>query len=427
VETFPELKQAAIEKNYAGARKIYGHYGVDTEAAMSTLATITVSLHCWQGDDVGGFENVEAVSGGGIQATGNYLGKARTPEELRRDLEKALSLIPGKHRVNLHAMYAETGGRKVDRNELRPEHFTAWIDWAKAAGLGMDFNPTCFAHPKADDGFTLSHRDAGIRAFWIEHCIACRKIGEAIGRALGTPCVTNIWLPDGFKDIPIDRKTPRELLKQSLDAVLAEPIDRRYNRDAVESKLFGIGSESYVVGSHEFYLGYAVQKGTLLTLDTGHFHPTEGVADKLSSVLLFLDEILLHVSRGVRWDSDHVVILSDELRALAEEIVRHGFLGRVHIGLDFFDASINRIAAWTTGTRAMIKALLIALLEPTDLLRRFEREGDYTARLALLEELKTLPFGAVWDYHCLKQGVPAGAAWLNEVQQYEKDVLSRRR
>lgn len=422
----PRLKDEQIAQAYASAKEIYGQYGVDAEQAMARLAQVSISIHCWQGDDVGGFEAAEAATGGGIQATGNYPGKARTADELRMDLEKALGLIPGRHRLNLHAMYAETGGKRVERNALRPEHFAAWIDWAKANKLGMDFNPTCFAHPKADTGFTLASHDRGVREFWIEHCIACRRIGEHIGRALSAPCVTNLWIPDGFKDVPVDRSKPRELLKQSLDAIFAQPVDRRYNLDSVESKLFGIGSESYVVGSHEFYLGYAVQNRLLLCLDTGHFHPTETVADKISSVLLYLDEILLHVSRGVRWDSDHVVTLSDDLRGIAEEIVRHEFLNRVHIGLDFFDASINRVAAWVTGTRAMIKALLIALLEPTETLRELEHQGDYTARLAFLEELKSLPYGAVWDYYCLKQGAPPGLAWLEDVRHYEKTVLSRR-
>jgi L-rhamnose isomerase len=423
---FPVPKEKAITSAYTHAKEAYAAYGVDTDAALDELAEIPISLHCWQGDDVGGFEHVDAASGGGIQATGNYRGKARTADELRMDAEKALSLIPGSHRFNLHAMYAETGGKKVERNDLQPKHFQGWVDWAKENGLGVDFNPTCFGHPKADDGFTLSHYDEGIRQFWIEHCIASRKIAAHFGKELGTPCVTNVWIPDGFKDIPVDRLAPRQLLEQSLDAVFAEEIDPAHNLDAVECKLFGIGSESCVVGSHEFYLGYAVKNGKLLTLDAGHFHPTEVISDKLSSVMLFVEEVLLHVSRGVRWDSDHVVILSDELRAIAEELVRNDFLGRTHIGLDFFDASINRIAAWTTGTRAMIKALLIALLEPTALLRTLEREGDYTARLAMLEEVKTLPYGAIWDYHCVKQEVPAGSAWLNEIKQYEKDVLSAR-
>ena len=423
---FISPKEALIEKSYANAREAYAALGVDADAAIDRLAAIPVSLHCWQGDDVGGFENLTAASGGGIQATGNYPGKARGPEQLRADADKALSLIPGKHRFNIHAMYAETGGKKVDRDALQPEHFQNWIDWAKARGLGIDFNPSCFGHPKADDGFTLSHYDAGIRKFWIDHCVVSRKIAEHIGRALGNPCVTNLWIPDGFKDIPVDRYRSRELLIESLDAVYAERSNPAENLDAVESKLFGIGSESCVIGSHEFYMGYAVSRGLLLTLDAGHFHPTEVISDKLSSALLFIDEILLHVSRGVRWDSDHVVILSDELRAIAEEIIRGGFEKRVHIGLDFFDASINRLAAWVIGTRNMIRALLIALLEPTDTLRAFEQEGNYTARLALLEEIKGLPWGAVWDYYCMKQGVPAGSGWMNDVLRYEEEVLSRR-
>jgi L-rhamnose isomerase len=385
-----------------------------------------VSLHCWQGDDVGGFERSGEELGGGLAVTGNYLGKARTPNELRADLDLALSMIPGTHRLNLHACYAETGGRRVERNALQPSHFQGWIDWAQAKRMGMDFNPTYFAHPKAADGFTLSHQDEGIRRFWVEHGIVCRKIGATIGQALGTPCVTNVWIPDGMKDVTIDRKAPRERLKRSLDEMFAEPIDPTHNLDAVEAKLFGIGSETYVVGSHEFYLGYAVQNKKLLCLDAGHFHPTETIADKIPSVLAYLDEILLHVSRGIRWDSDHVVILSDDLRAIAEEIVRGGFLKRVHIGLDYFDASINRVAAWVIGTRAMIKALLSALLEPTERLRQLEARGDYTARLALVEEVKTLPVGAVWDYYCATRDVPVGLAWLDEVRKYEAEVLAKR-
>jgi L-rhamnose isomerase len=415
-----------IEKAYALAKQCYAEYGVDTDKALKKLAQIPISLHCWQGDDITGFENLKAQSGGGIQATGNYPGKARNADELRGDLEMAYSLIPGKHRLNLHASYAETGGKKIDRDQLQPKHFINWIDWAKTNGIGIDFNPTCFAHPKADSGFTLSSCDEGIRRFWINHCIACRKIGEHIGRQLNSPCVTNIWIPDGYKDIPIDRRKPREILKKSLDEIFAEKIDPKHNLDSIEGKLFGIGSESYVVGSHEFYLGYAIANKKLLCLDTGHFHPTEVIADKISSVLTFLDEILLHISRGVRWDSDHVVILTDELRAIAEELVRGGFLKRVHIGLDFFDASINRIAAWVIGTRCMIKALLIALLEPTQKLRNLEINGDFTSRLALLEELKTLPYGTVWDCYCLSQNAPVGSAWLDIVKAYEKNVLSRR-
>ena len=414
-----------VEKTYESARQRYAELGVDTDKAIERLSKTAISLHCWQGDDVGGFENSEGLSGGGLVATGAYPGRARTADELRADMEKAMSLIPGKHRVNLHAMYAETAG-KVDRNELTAEHFAAWIDWAKANGLGMDFNGTFFSHPKAESGFTLSSADEEIRRFWVEHGIACRKIGAAMGEQLSTACVTNLWIPDGYKDIPVGRKGPRQRLKTSLDEVFAEKIDRSFLLDSVESKLFGIGSESYVVGSHEFYLGYAVRNNILLCLDTGHFHPTEVVSDKISSVLTFLDEILLHVSRGVRWDSDHVVILSDELRAICEEIVRGDYLERVHIGLDFFDASINRVAAWVIGTRCMLKALLIALLEPTDKLRAFERNGDFTSRLAMLEELKTLPFGAVWDYYCTKMEVPPAQVWLDEVKAYEKNVLSKR-
>lgn len=411
---------------YALARDRYALLGVETERALEVLSSISLSLHCWQGDDVGGFENSGEALGGGLAATGNYPGKARTADELRSDLDQAYRLIPGTHRLNLHAMYAETGGRRGERNELRPEHFAAWTDWARAAGRGLDFNPTCFSHPQAASGLTLSSPDAGIRQFWIEHCIACRKIGESFGRQLGMPCVTNIWIPDGYKDTPVDRKAPRERLRDSLDEILAESIDPRFNLDAVEPKLFGLGSESYVVGSHELYLGYAVSRQILLCLDAGHFHPTETIADKISSVLLYLPEILLHVSRGVRWDSDHVVTLTDDLHAIAQEIVRGGFLSRVHIGLDYFDASINRVAAWAIGARNTLRALLAALLEPHHSLRTLELEGDFTGRLALLEELKGLPFGAVWDYHCLQQGAPVGGRLMDEVRTYERDVLSKR-
>jgi L-rhamnose isomerase len=415
----------SIEKAYEIAQQRYFELGVDADKAIERLRKTSISLHCWQGDDVSGFETSEGLSGGGLVATGAYPGKARTADELREDIEKALSLIPGKHRLNLHAMYAETAG-KVDRNELTAEHFTTWIDWAKAKDLGMDFNGTFFSHPKAESGFTLSSADDGIRKFWVEHGIACRKIGAAMGKKLGTPCVTNLWIPDGYKDIPADRKSPRQRLRKSLDEIFAEKMDRNFLLDAVESKLFGIGSECYVVGSHEFYLGYAIRNNVLLCLDTGHFHPTEVVSDKISSVMEFLDRILLHVSRGVRWDSDHVVILSDELRAICEEIVRGDFLERIHIGLDFFDASINRVAAWVIGSRCMLKALLIALLEPTDKLREMELSGDFTSRLAMLEELKTMPFGAVWDFYCIKMEVPVGPDWLKEVRDYEAKVTSMR-
>ncbi len=417
----------ATNSAYTLAKETYGALGVDTEAALRRLSSVSISLHCWQGDDVGGFESAGDLSGSGLAATGNYPGKARTIDELRSDLELAYKLIPGKHRLNLHACYGDFGGKKVDRNAITVAQFQSWIDWAKSRGLGLDFNPTYFAHPKAADGSTLAHPDKGIRQFWIEHGIACRKIGAEMGRQLGSPTVTNVWIPDGMKDLPVDRKAPRERLATSLDAVFKEKIDPKHNLDAVESKLFGIGSESYVVGSHEFYLGYAIKHQKLICLDAGHYHPTETLTDKISSVLQFVPELLLHVSRGVRWDSDHVVILDDHLRGIMEELVRGDFLGRTHIGLDYFDASINRIAAWTIGTRNALKALLIAMLEPIQQLRALEASGDNTARLATLEELKSLPFGAVWDEYCRRQNAPVGAAWLDEVRAYEKSVLAKRR
>ena len=416
-----------LDQSYRLAKEQYAEFGIDTDSVIERLKSIPISLHCWQGDDVGGFEVKEnATYGGGIEVTGNYPGKARNADELRADLDLAYSLIPGTHRLNLHASYGETGGKKVDRNEIEPEHYSGWIDWAREKHHGIDFNPTCFAHPLADEGFTLSHPDKKVRQFWIDHCKLSRQIGANFGKELGTPCVTNIWIPDGYKDTPADRKSPRERLCDSLDQVLEEKLDPKENLDAVESKLFGIGSESYVVGSHEFYLAYALSRGTLLCLDAGHFHPTEVISEKITSVLTFLDELLLHVSRGVRWDSDHVVILSDELREIAGEIVRGDYLERVHIGLDFFDASINRIAAWIIGTRSMIKALLIALLEPREQLQKLERDWDYTGRLALMEEIKTLPYGVVWQQYCEEQEVPSGMGWLNEVRDYEANVLSKR-
>jgi L-rhamnose isomerase len=416
----------SIEAAYRLARERYAALGVDTEAVLRKLAAVPVSLHCWQGDDVGGFEHFGGALTGGIVSTGNYPGKARTPEELRADATKALSLIPGTHRFNLHAFYGEFGGKKVDRDAIEVGHYRNWIDWAKSLGIGLDFNPTCFSHPRSASGFTLSSADKSVRKFWIEHCRRSREIGAAMGRALGSATVTNIWIPDGMKDTPADRRGPRERLEESLDAVFARKLDPRHNLDAVEGKLFGIGTESYTVGMHEFYLGYAVKNQKLLCLDAGHFHPTENMADKISSVLCFLPAILLHVSRGVRWDSDHVVTLNDELHAVAQELVRGDYLGRTHIGLDFFDASINRIAAWVIGTRNMLRALSIAMLEPHAAYRKLEREGDYTSRLALMEEAKTLPFGAVWDHYCLTRGVPAGEAWLDEVKRYEVEVLSKR-
>ena len=419
----PSDKQ--VNSAYDIARERYAAFGVDVSAATETLKTVPISLHCWQGDDVGGFEDPERGLSGGIMATGNYPGKARTPEQLRADLDKAYILIPGTHRLNLHASYLEAD-HKIPRNEIRGEHFQNWVDWAKENNHGVDFNPTLFSHALADDGFTLSHADDGIRTFWIEHCIACREVGAYIGAALGDPCITNIWIPDGYKDFPADRLAPRQRLKDALDKVFETPIDPAHNLDAVECKLFGLGSESYVVGSHEFYLGYAIANDKVLCLDAGHFHPTETIADKLSSVLLYVQDILLHVSRGVRWDSDHVVALNDDLLAIMQEIARSDALERIHIGLDFFDASINRVGAWAIGTRNALRALLMALLEPRDLLRQYENEGNFTARLALLEELKGLPFGAVWDHYCLSQNVPVGMAFMDEISAYERTILPQR-
>ncbi|MFU0801493.1 MAG: L-rhamnose isomerase [Xylanivirga thermophila] len=415
-----------IEQQYIMAREQYAAIGVDTEKAIDMTDRIPVSIHCWQGDDVKGFEYDDRELSGGIQVTGAYPGRARNGDELRSDMEKALSMIPGRHRVNLHAIYAETNGKKVERNRLEPKYFANWVDWAKEHGWGLDFNPTFFSHPLSDDGFTLSHPDRAIRQFWIEHGQVCRSIGEYFGRELGTPCVTNIWIPDGFKDIPADRFVPRERLEASLDEILKVPIDKKYNLDAVESKLFGIGSESYVVGSHEFYMGYAIKNDILLCLDAGHFHPTEMVSDKISSILQFIPEMLLHVSRPVRWDSDHVVLLDDELQNMMHQIVREDVYDRVHIAFDYFDGSINRVAAWVIGGRNARKAILTAFLEPSEKLKQAEIKGDYTGRLALMEELKTYPIQAVWDYYCLSHGILPRERWLDEVYRYEKDILSKR-
>jgi len=418
--------QKKIEQAYTLAKDQYAKFGVDTAQAVSLLPNIPVSIHCWQGDDVSGFEKPDtALEGGGIQATGNYPGRARTIDELRMDLEKALSLIPGNHRLNLHACYLDNGGKFVDRNEIGIEHFQSWVDWAADQSLGMDFNPTFFSHPKASDGFTLSHLDKGIRDFWIEHGIACRKIAAEIGRQLKNPSVVNFWIPDGYKDTPANRYLPRERLTESLDAIFTENIDPKLELDAVESKLFGIGAESYTVGSHEFYTGYAISRQKLLCLDAGHFHPTEQISDKISALLPYLPGLLLHVSRPVRWDSDHVVILNDDLQGIANEIITSGRLDKIHIGLDFFDASINRIAAWVIGTRCMVKSLLVTLLMPRKI-AEFEADGDYTSRLAMQELCKTLPFGSVWDYYCLEKNVPVEADWLGQVKQYEGNVLSKR-
>lgn len=417
--------EAKLTASYQAAKELYAIHGIDTDKVLDRLAQVKVSMHCWQGDDVRGFLNRDQELTGGIAVTGNYPGAARTADELRQDLEKAFSLIPGKHKVNLHAIYADTDER-VELDQLEPKHFANWVKWAKEHGLGLDFNPTCFSHEKSADGFTLSHPDPQIRQFWIDHCKASRKIGAYFGQELGQTCVTNVWVPDGFKDIPVDRLGPRRRLKESLDEIFAERLDPASHLDAVESKVFGIGSESYVVGSHEFYMGYGLQNNKLICLDAGHFHPTETISGKLSSLALFAEGILLHISRPVRWDSDHVVIMDDELLDIARELVRHDLLAKTHIGLDFFDASINRIAAWVIGMRNTLKALLRAMLEPTELLRQAELAKDYTTRLALLEEFKSYPYGAVWDYYCARQGVPVREAWLDEVKAYEQEVLSVR-
>nr|WP_024968110.1 L-rhamnose isomerase [Pantoea sp. IMH] len=415
----------AIEQAFELATQRYAEIGIDVKAAMAQMDKLPVSMHCWQGDDVRGFENPEGTLTGGIQATGNYPGKARSAAELRADLDKAMSLIPGPKRLNLHAIYLESDS-PVERNEIRPEHFANWVAWAKANAIGLDFNPTCFSHPLSADGFTLAHTNPEIRQFWIEHCKASRKISASFGEQLGTPSMMNIWVPDGMKDVTVDRFGPRQRLMQSLDEIISEKLNPAHHIDAVESKLFGIGAESYTVGSNEFCLGYAASRQTALTLDAGHFHPTEVISDKISTAMLYVPRLLLHVSRPVRWDSDHVVLLDDETQAIASEIVRQRLFDKVHIGLDFFDASINRIAAWVIGTRNTKKALLRALLEPVEQLQALEREGDYTARLALLEEQKSLPWQAVWDAWCLRNEVPTGADWLSDVRDYEQTTLSQR-
>jgi L-rhamnose isomerase len=421
------MDSTSLEKAYARSRERYADLGVDTDKAISRLKGVSISLHCWQGDDVGGFETAASgLEGSGLQVTGNYPGKARTVQELRSDLHQAFALIPGRHRLNLHAMYGEFGGRHVDRNEIEPGHFRGWVEWAKHENLKLDFNATCFAHPKAAAGFTLSSKDPAIRRFWIDHVRLCRKIAAYMGRELKSPCLHNLWIPDGSKDVPVDRWTYRTLLKKSLDEIFETKYSPLQMKDSVESKLFGIGSESFVVGSHEFYLGYAFTKGKLVCLDLGHFHPTESVADKISAVLQFSDEILLHVSRGVRWDSDHVVILNDEIRALAEEIVRSQALERTHIALDYFDAGMNRIGAWVLGARATLRGLLIALLEPQDKLQELDEGGRVLPRLAVLEELKAMPFGPVWDYFCLKNNVPPADLWLKDVEAYERKFQAKR-
>lgn len=416
-----------IKSAYQNAKEQYAELGINTDEAIAKLSKIDISLHCWQTDDVSGFETADAeLGGGGIMATGNFPGKAKTIDQVKADIEKAMSLLPGKQRLNLHAIYGDFKGVKVDRDQIEVKHFQSWIDWAKKLGIGLDFNPTCFSHPLSNDGYTLSSKDPKTRKFWIEHVKRCRIIAAEMGKQLGTPCVMNLWIPDGSKDVPVDRYTYRTLLKDSLDEIYSIKYPKEYLKDSIECKLFGIGSEAMVVGSHEFYMGYAVKNNTLLTLDNGHFHPTEQVADKISSILLYVDEILLHVSRGVRWDSDHVVILNDEMLMIASEIVRAKALDRVNVALDYFDASLNRIGAYVVGTRAAQQAFLCALLEPFDTLKAAEESGNYFKRLAVLELMKTKPFGAVYDYYCLTNNVLVGEDYVAEIEKYETDVLLKR-
>lgn len=416
-----------LKQDYDNAKARYALLGVDTDAAISEISKLAVSMHCWQADDVRGFEQGSGGTSGGILSTGSYPGAARNGDELRADYEKAFSLIPGKHRVNLHAIYAETGKKAAARDRLETEHFRKWIYWAKNLGIGIDFNPSCFGHPMATSGFTLSSPNQEVRNFWIRHVAACRRISADIGRELGTPCIMNIWCPDGMKDLPADRMGYRKRMVQSLDLALEIRYDRKHMIDALESKLFGIGVESYTVASHEFVLGYGLKNGVTICYDMGHFHLTESVADKISATLLYAEDLLLHVSRPVRWDSDHVVILNDDLLAVAHEIVRCGAQKRVYLALDFFDGSINRIMAWVTGTRSTLKAMLIAALEPASMLIEAEAKEDYGRRLALMEEFKSMPFSAVWDMLCLKSGVPIGTEWVDEAGEYERTVLSKRK
>jgi L-rhamnose isomerase len=421
------LDTEAVERAYAIAKGQYAKLGVDADAAMASVSAIPVSLHCWQGDDVTGFEGADGLTGGGILATGNYPGRARDAGELRADAELAFSLVPGIKRFSLHTMYAETGGKPVPRDELAPEHFSAWMAWAKARGISLDFNPSFFSHPMADSGYTLASPDKKVRDFWLRHGKASRRIASAMGAAQGDPCVNNVWIPDGSKDLPADRSGPRRRLIESLDELFSDKLPAGTISDAVESKLFGIGSEAYVVGSHEFYMGYAVSRGMKLCMDMGHFHPTETIADKISAMLGFVPGLLLHVSRGLRWDSDHVALYSDDVRDVCRELFRQNALGRVDIALDYFDASINRIAAWVIGARALQKALLEAALEPIALIREAERAGRNHERLALMEEAKSLPLAALWDKYCLDQGVPVGADWLAEDSPMGERTLPKRR
>lgn len=423
---FSQRSDEAIGRSYEEARERYRELGVDTEQALRQLSDVPISINCWQADDVGGFEGVGEITGGGIMATGSYPGKARNPEELRSDFEFAYALIPGTHRFNLHASYLEPGGVAVDRDEIAPKHFVGWVDWARHVGVPVDFNPTFFSHPLADGGFTLASKDSRIRDFWIEHGKRSREVSAYLGRELGSPSLNNFWIPDGYKDEPADRLGHRELLIRSLDTIFETDLPETETIDAVESKLFGIGSESYVVGSHDFYLAYALTRGKLLTMDAGHYHPTESVAEKITAILPFTGRLMLHVSRPVRWDSDHVVILDDPTKAILREIRRADAFDRVYLAVDFFDASINRLAAWIVGIRSTQKAALEALLEPTQQLRDAEEAGDFTTRLVLREEMRTMPLGAVWEMFCLRQGVPVGPGWLDSVKEYEASVLVKR-
>lgn len=417
------MKEQLINKAYEIAKERYAVLGIDTDKAMDALQNISLSMHCWQADDVTGFESGGALTGG-IQATGNYPGKARNMEEVRMDILKAMSFIPGRHRLSLHEIYGDFGGKFVDRDQVEPSHFESWMEWAAENDIKLDFNSTSFSHPKSGN-LSLANPDKAIRDFWVEHTVRCRAIAEEMGRRQNDPCIMNLWIHDGSKDITVNRMMYRELLKDSLDRIFA--TEYKNMKDSIESKVFGIGLESYTVGSNDFYIGYGVQHQKLVTLDTGHFHPTESVADKLSSLLLFVPEVLLHVSRPVRWDSDHVTIMNDDTLDLCKEIVRCGALGCVHIGLDYFDASINRIGAYVIGSRATQKCLLQALLEPLHTLRSYEAEDKGFERLALLEECKSLPWNAVWDMFCLRNGVPVGEEFIAEVDKYEADVTSKRK
>ncbi|MHC4873774.1 MAG: L-rhamnose isomerase [Planctomycetota bacterium] len=416
------------ETAYNIAKEEYAAFGSDTEKAIETVLATQVSMHCWQADDLGGYEVTGGtLDGGGIQVTGNYPGKARNLAEMRTDLEKAFSLIPGKQRLSLHAIYGEFEGKVVDRNEIEFKHFKGWSDWANDKEIKLDFNASLFSHPKAEDGFTLSSKDKGVRDFWIEHAKRARQISAEFGKAQNSPCVHNLWIPDGYKDTPVDTLGHRKILVNSLDEIFTEKFDTKTEmKDAVECKLFGIGSESYVVGSHEFYLGYAVKNNKMACLDTGHFHPTETIADKISSVLLFTDEVLLHLSRGVRWDSDHATTLSDDLVAILREAVLGDLLSKINFALDFFDGSINRTIAYVVGMRSVQKALLRALLLPKEKLIKAEESGNFGVRLALLEEEKVMPFGAIWNKLCEKAGVPVGPAWIDEADNYQKKIAAER-